>query len=388
MRIPIQEVIMRMNRTADKMLIICFVFAMAAGWHIPEAYADDWFEAESGYYTLVDESGKELTMMAREILVNDEYISGDNKYYSVISADKGSRKAVAKYVRDVKLPEIEENIASIAVLAQEMDKDSNILLYSTHTDESYIPSDGSHTKPGKGGILDVAESFKNALQKRGINAVLDKTPHEPHDAAAYRRSRQTAINLMKKHSPVAAIFDIHRDAVPARVYATRVAGQPMTKVRIVVGSRNQNRQANEELAYKIKAVADKVYPGLIKDIFIGAGAYNQELSPRSLLFEFGTHENSKESAQRSAQYLAVVIDKAMFGGTVKGKTQEGEEKGTYRPEPIEQEDVRGGRKGLLWLFLVLVAGGGIFFFISGGGREMISKVTGTSESKDKDEKRK
>ena len=64
-----------------------------------------------------------------------------------------------------------------------MDKDSNILLYSTHTDESYIPSDGSHTKPGKGGILDVAESFKNALQKRGINAVLDKTPHEPHDAA-------------------------------------------------------------------------------------------------------------------------------------------------------------------------------------------------------------
>ena len=47
---------------------------------------------------------KELTMMAREILVNDEYISGDNKHYSVISADKGSRKAVAKYVRDVELP--------------------------------------------------------------------------------------------------------------------------------------------------------------------------------------------------------------------------------------------------------------------------------------------
>ena len=261
-----------------------------------------------------------------EILVNDEYISGDNKYYSVISADKGSRKAVAKYVRDVKLPEIEENIASIAVLAQEMDKDSNILLYSTHTDESYIPSDGLIPSLVKGNT-GCGRIVQNALQKRGINAVLDKTPHEPHDAAAYRRSRQTAINLMKKHSPVAAIFDIHRDAVPARVYATRVAGQPMTKVRIVVGSRNQNRQANEELAYKIKAVADKVYPGLIKDIFIGAGAYNQELSPRSLLFEFGTHENSKESAQRSAQYLAVVIDKAMFGGTVKAKHRKERKRG-------------------------------------------------------------
>jgi stage II sporulation protein P len=194
--------------------------------------------------------------------------------------------------------------------------------------------------------------------------------------------------LIKKYSPVAAIFDIHRDAVPARVYVTRVAGQPMTKVRIVVGSRNQNRKANEELAYKIKAVADKVYPGLIKDIYIGAGAYNQELSPRSLLFEFGTHENSKEAAQRAAEHLAVVIDKAMFGGKVQGKTQEGEEKGTYRPEPIDREDTRGGRSGMLWLLLALVIGAGIFFFISGGGREMMSKVTGTFDSKDKDGKRK
>ena len=83
------------------------------------------------------------------------------------------------------------------------------------------------------GNTDVAESFKNALQKRGINAVLDKTPHEPHDAAAYEAFTANGYQSDEKHSPVAAIFDIHRDAVPARVYATRVAGQPMTKVRIV-----------------------------------------------------------------------------------------------------------------------------------------------------------
>ncbi len=378
---------MRMNKRASILLTACLLLA-GVGSGVPKVHADDWFEDKTGYYTLVDESGNELTMMAREMLVKDEYISGDNKHYSIISVDKDKKKAVAKYLGDVQLPEIEEDTASIDVLAQELDKSRNILLYSTHTDESYIPSDGSHSRPGEGGILDVAETFKNALQSRGINAVLDKTPHEPHDAGAYRRSRQTAINLIKKYSPVAAIFDIHRDAVPARVYVTRVAGQPMTKVRIVVGSRNQNRKANEELAYKIKAVADKVYPGLIKDIYIGAGAYNQELSPRSLLFEFGTHENSKEAAQRAAEHLAVVIDKAMFGGKVQGKTQEGEEKGTYRPEPIDREDTRGGRSGMLWLLLALVIGAGIFFFISGGGREMMSKVTGTFDSKDKDGKRK
>jgi stage II sporulation protein P len=355
------------------------LIVIALSWYAPGVHADDWFEEEPGYYTLVDEAGKELTMMAREVLIKDEYISSDNKRYSVISVDKEKKRAVLKYMGDVKLPEVEELSGSVDALAQPFDKRGNILLYCTHSDESYAPSDGTHSRPGGGGIFDVAEAFRDGLRERGINAVLDKTPHDPHDAGAYRRSRQTAINLIKQYSPVVAIFDIHRDAVPGHVYVTRVAGQPMTKVRIVVGSRNQNRKANEELAYKIKAVADKVYPGLIKDIYIGAGAYNQELSPRSLIFEFGTHENSKESAQRSARYMADVVDKAMFGGTIQGKTQEGQDKGTYRTRPINEETQRGGGRGILWLVLLLVVGVIIFIAISGGPREMFYKITGNTD---------
>ena len=52
------------------------------------ALADDWFEPELGYYTLLDENGEELTAMAREISVDDEYISGDNKHYIVTRVDK------------------------------------------------------------------------------------------------------------------------------------------------------------------------------------------------------------------------------------------------------------------------------------------------------------
>ena len=40
-----------------------------------------------------------------------------------------------------------------------------------------------------------------------------KTPHDPHDAMAYDRSRRTAAELLKKN-PI-ALLDIHRDAVPA-----------------------------------------------------------------------------------------------------------------------------------------------------------------------------
>ncbi len=359
---------------------ICSIFLLASlliimPWWILSVSADDWFEEERGYYTLLDASGRELTMMGREMLVKDEYITSDNKHYTIIKVDKNKKQAVAEYIGDIKLPDIEQVKVSMSAWAGRQ-ANGNILIYSTHTDESYIPSDGSHTKPANGGIVDVAQTFKDALESKGISAIHDRTPHDPHDSAAYRRSRKTAVNMIRKYMPVVAVFDIHRDAVPGHVYATKVAGEDMTKVRIVVGSKNQNRKANEELAYKIKAVADKAYPGLMKDIYIGAGAYNQELSPRSLLFEFGTHENSKESAKRSATYLADVIDKAMFGGTVQKKTSEGENKGLFRSKPIEQERTQGGSRGVLWLIILLALGGGIFIVVSAGGREMLSKVSG------------
>ena len=111
------------------------------------------------------------------------------------------------------------------------------------------------------------------------------------------------MDLIRKNTPVAAVFDIHRDAIPKEHYDTMVNGEYMSRVRIVIGRSNQNRKANEQLAYKIKAIADKAYPGLIKDIYIGKGEYNQELSPRSLLFELGTHEISKEAAQKATDNL-------------------------------------------------------------------------------------
>ena len=151
--------------------------------------------------------------------------------------------------------------------------------------------------------------------------------------------------------------------MPKSQYDVNLAGQPATKVRIVIGRRNQNKQANQELAYKVKAVADKTYPGLIKDIYIGQGMYNQELSPRSLLFEVGTYENDKKAAQTSANYLADVVSKSLFGGTIKSVKKPIKE---YRTTPINYEKTKGQSKGMLWLVVVLVVGIVGYMFISSG----------------------
>lgn len=335
--------------------------------------ADDWFETDPGYYTIFDENNKELTVMAREVTADDEYISGDNKHYVVTKVDKEKRYAYTKLLGEIELPVVEMQEDPIAVAKQEK---GSILLYCTHSDESYVPSDGTESKKGNGGVYDVAGAFQKSLQKKGVNVAFSKEKHDPHDAGAYRRSRQTAVTLLKKNMPARAMFDIHRDAVPKQHYVTKVDGQDMTKIRIVLGRRNQNLSANKELAYKIKSVADKNYPGLIKDIFIGHGSYNQELSPRSLLFEIGTYENTKGAAEKSAAYLADVVVKTMYGGTVKQQSQKtGESQGKKsKVTPINQEKKKSGSgKGFLWLFVVLAVGAVGFLFISTGSREMFGK---------------
>ena len=236
----------------------------------------------------------------------------------------------------------------------------------------------------------MAKTFEDNLKEKGIDAVFSDEKHDPHDAGAYRRSRQTAVRLIKENMPVRAVFDIHRDAVPKSHYIAKVNGQDMAKVRIVIGRRNQNRKANQELAYKIKAVADKAYPGLIKDIFLGRGSYNQELSPRSLLFEMGTFENSKEAVQKSTAYLADVIQKTMYGGNIKDRSEQTDEsKGgaaqgkDTRVAPIGRDTDgnkggSGGRSGLAWLLVVVAIGAVGFLLISMGGKELKSRFRGSS----------
>jgi stage II sporulation protein P len=343
------------------------------------AFADDWFEKDPGYFTLLDENGKELTVMAREITVDDEYVSGDNKHYIVTKVNKKERKAFTKLLGEITLPAMEMTDDPVAAAQQNK---GTILLYCTHNSESYVPTDGKESIKGNGGIYDVARAFGENLKKKGVNVAFSDEKHDPHDAGAYRRSRQTAVKLIKENMPVRAVFDIHRDAVPKSHYVTEVDGQDMSKIRIVIGRRNQNRKANEELAYKIKAVADKNYPGLIKDIFIGRGSYNQELSPRSLLFEMGTFENSKEAAQKASAYLADVVVKTLYGGTVQQQSPKtGESQGEQtKVKPINQEKEKSGSgSGFIWLFVVLAIGAVGFLFISTGSREMFGKKSTRQE---------
>ncbi len=271
-------------------------------------------------YTLYDEQGAALTMRGGRIWPGDEYISGDDRWYRVVSVDDAACAATAEYLGGAD----DDAIDAPAFAAKKTDAglsgEKRIAMYSTHSDESYVPDDGAASKWQNAGIYDVGDSLKAALEARGIDTVYSKETFLPHDADAYTRSRRTAEELLKQNPD--ALLDIHRDAVPAEQYETEVDGRDISKVRLFVGRTNQNAAENRAFARQIKAEADREYPGLIKDIFIGKGNYNQDLSPNSLLLEFGTHEIDKEKAKEATGYIAEVLDSVLFGPGAKAEGAE------------------------------------------------------------------
>ncbi len=328
-----------------------------------EAYAEtQGFEhSNKGYYIVYEkDTHNEVFATSWEVDVGDRYLSGDNKMYEVVEVDKNNLKAFASFIEEIKLPEVDETF--VIETLQTAKKEKKVALYFSHNAESYVPTDGTDSKPGNGGIINVGEAFKKGFKKYGVETIISKTSHEPHDANSYVRSRRTATRLLQQGPD--AVFDIHRDAIPKKYYVDTINNTPVSKVRIVLGRRNQNLKANEELALKIKAISDKAHPGFLKDIFYARGGYNQDLTPRALLFEFGTHEHTRDRAENSAEIFAEIVTKALYGGqTAEGTKIKG-----------EQDSSKGSGWGIIWIVAVAGLGGLAYLFLSTGGREIKSKV--------------
>lgn len=327
------------------------------------------------YITIVDEkTGEVIDKISRVVYSGDELINEANAQYRVTRVKSGKAFAkktgvasdiVWKEEWEVSPAHASENTAQAAA------GNTQVAIYHTHSDESYVPSDGAATIPAKGGIFKVGSALAAELRADGVKAFDDKTPHEPHDANAYQRSRRTAVKLMSQR-PL-ALLDVHRDGVPdPDFYNKKLQGEPITKVRLVVGRQNPNMLTNLSFAKTVKAYMDKHKPGLIKGIFIGHGSYNQDLSPRALLLEVGTHTNTRIRAERGASVFAdafpaiLNINKFTTPGGGPGKTS------PYGTSPGETKSIW---TTLGWIIGITLIGGAAFLLISTGSiRGMKSKL--------------
>lgn len=316
---------------------------------------------EDEFVEVYDESGKYIFGSCMGVSEGDRYIDENNKEYEIIKVE--NNRATAKFKGDIDLLQGEKllgSLESLPPIVQAENKDKKLGVYHTHSAESYTP--GPAFSKGKGEIYQVGQELKNYFEQKGVKVLQSEDAFLPHDGGAYDRSRGTCASLLRGGAD--AVFDIHRDAIPrAGEYLAEVNGKKVSKVRIVVGRQNPNSGPNDQLAKRLKAIADKKYPGLIKGIFYAKGKYNQELSPRALLFEFGTHVTTVDQARSSAVMLGDSIYTMLYGG---GGATGGGAAGTDRAQG------NASWTNLLWIVGLLVVGGVVYLFINEGGLKGVS----------------
>lgn len=211
---------------------------------------------------------------------------------------------------------------------QELDLDSkNILIFHTHTCESYTSSEvypyeptGSYrTTDLNYTVAKVGDELEFYLKSYGFNVRHDKTYHDyPAYTGSYSRSLATVKSLLEEENSD-IIIDLHRDAIGSRPdYAptVRIGDDYAAQIMFVMGSNggglyHPDWSSNLKFAVKIQEAANEMYPGFCKPIIFRNSRYNQHLGKAACIIEVGSTGNTLEQTLASMKYLAKVLKKAL-----------------------------------------------------------------------------
>lgn len=266
------------------------------------------YDSQYPYVTVRDTAGKLILETGIPVHPDDEYINENNYHYRIIKVegDQATARLIdsPKYEKQTNA-ETSSSLQFSKSIPAQAGTSIHVVLYHTHSDESYVPSSGTASKPGNGDIYQVGDTITTILNQAGISVTHSRAKHDPHDINAYHRSRRTLTQLLKEQPDAA--FDIHRDSAPVASYSTTINGINTSRVMIVIGRSNPNMQTNLKYARAIKDRADQLHPGLMRGIYMGKGDYNQDLYPTALIFEIGTENISLAAAQKAAACLSDAI---------------------------------------------------------------------------------
>ncbi|RYG74616.1 stage II sporulation protein P [Lentibacillus lipolyticus] len=205
--------------------------------------------------------------------------------------------------------------------------DASVFIYHSHAWEAFLPlMDDTDKKPSeassinkKENIIKVGSMLTQQLKKRGIDAVHDKTnvTASLHERGwdyndSYKFSRQTVQEVSASNDSISYYIDVHRDAQRKDATTATINGEKYAKLYFIVGTGHKNYKENLAFAKKLSQMLNEKYPGLSKGIFKkskseGNGIYNQDLSERSILVEFGGVDNTQKELKNTSEALAEVI---------------------------------------------------------------------------------
>ena len=199
----------------------------------------------------------------------------------------------------------------------------NILIFHTHTCESYTPSEkysykqtgNFRTTDRNYSVVRAGRELENYLVPYGYNVIHDESYHDyPSYSGSYSSSLETVEKILKKNENYDIVLDLHRDAIGDNTYAptVKIGDEYAAQLMFVIGSNggvdeHKNWQENLKFAVKVQEKANELYPGLFKPIILRNSDYNQFVSKAASIIEVGATGNTLEQCLVSMKYLSKVI---------------------------------------------------------------------------------
>ena len=201
---------------------------------------------------------------------------------------------------------------------------NDILIFHTHTCESYTPTDqNKYESTGNFRTTDlnytvsrVGDELEKYLRNYGYNVIHDKSYHDyPAYNGSYNRSLITVKKLLEQYDNINVVIDLHRDAIGDNTYAPKIkiGEEYCARIMFVIGTdggglKHDNWRNNLKFAMKIVQKGNELYPGLFKPIIVRNSRYNHHLSDAACIIEVGATGNTLEECLNSMKYLAKIYN--------------------------------------------------------------------------------
>ena len=200
----------------------------------------------------------------------------------------------------------------------------NILIYHTHSSESYTQSEkykyeasgNFRTTNKERSVIRVGTELTKYMENYGYNVIHDTTLYDyPSYSNSYDRSCSNVSKILDKNENIEVLFDLHRDAIGDSSYAptVKIGDEYVAQLMFVIGTNgsgleHDNWQKNLKFAIKIQEKANEMYPGLFKPIILRDSRYNQHLGSGASIIEVGATGNTLDQCLLSMKYLAKVLN--------------------------------------------------------------------------------
>jgi len=191
-----------------------------------------------------------------------------------------------------------------------MDGKKSVFIYHSHSWESFTPllkgvnhPDEAVSSNERVNVIAVGNRLSEKLALKGIGVEHDKTnmasllnEKDWNYNQSYILSREVAKTAMASNKDLNFLIDIHRDSQGRELTTKEINGKKYARMFFVVGKEHKNYQKNLQLATELHHRLEAKFPGISRGVIKkgkseGNGIYNQDLSDRALLIEFGGVEN-------------------------------------------------------------------------------------------------